>query len=509
MNKSYLKDTESTLEYSLPDYMGDVKKILTVSASAVPSGKFISDGSAEFSGIVVYDVLYSDAEGKLTHLAASSDYDVSVPIDPDTYKDSMAEPRVSNLSVRLTGPRKLIIKTAVSNSIKTSESDETDPVGNVFADSFSPECARKVIKRAESVFGASSEREYAESAERLNGISADDIEILATSGAVRITESTPEDGGVLVKGELIITSILRTSEQPAFVIRKSIPFEERIAIDGILPDMQTVADGYITSATTGISEDADGCDITVNAIAEFYCEASENRECEVLADVYLTSRDTNAVYEDYKYTTLVCGDKCETALTSSVKRADIDCTDTRNILTLVCDLRQLTAERKNGGFEIKGDAAYSGVACEMNDENEPVYSQIKFTSPVSIFVSLGREVPEGAKIDYTVSVISNEALLDSENLSVKSMLKIGYKISEENTVHRVKECNTVGDIEYKECASVITVYYPEADESLFEIAKRYHTTGAKIALDNALSESVLASSDSPSSLSGVKRLIIR
>ena len=43
---------ESVGEYSLPDYNGDVKKVLLVKTQVYPAGKFVGEDLLEFSGSV-------------------------------------------------------------------------------------------------------------------------------------------------------------------------------------------------------------------------------------------------------------------------------------------------------------------------------------------------------------------------------------------------------------------------------------------------------------------------
>ena len=66
MDRRIQKECESGCEYILPDYMGDIKKILMSSARVVPSGKLAGGGNVEASGVVEYEILYADSEGKLT-----------------------------------------------------------------------------------------------------------------------------------------------------------------------------------------------------------------------------------------------------------------------------------------------------------------------------------------------------------------------------------------------------------------------------------------------------------
>ena len=509
MNKFYKRECESSCEYSLPDYMGDVKKILSVSANTIPSGKFASDGQVQFSGVVCYDVLYSDFEGKLTHLSATSDYDVAVPIDAEGYVDSFADTRVANLSVRLTGPRKLVAKAIVSSSVSVEAEQTLECLGDAFSAAESPQIATEEISLNTVSFGTSAEREYAEEAERFSGIGAEDVEIIATSGAVRIIESAATDGGVLVKGELIITSIVRTESQPPFAIKRIIPFEETVSVSGVSPDMQTWADGYLSSVTSGVADTDDGCSLTVNAIAELTCKAAKNKSVSVVADAYLKQRDTSASYEDYSYATLVCMGNCECGFTASAARSDIGCDGIRDILTLGCEIRSFEKKSTLSGFEISGDAAFSGIACEINEENKASFLPVKFTAPFKINVNCDCQIPDAAEIEASVRAIDTEFSLDADKLSVKAAVKVGYSVTEGKTTTRICECNVCGEEEYKSRLSTVTVYYPEKNESLFSVAKKFHTTASKIAEDNKLSEQTLAGKSGEGSLSGVKRLIIR
>ena len=486
MNRVYKKDCESYCEYTLPDYMGDVKKILTVSATAIPSGKFVGDGEVEYAGVVNYDILYSDSEGKLTRLTTSSDYDLAISTDTAGYVDSLAEPCVLSVSTRLTGPRKLIAKSVVNNTVTVSCDDAVQTVGSAFAEGKEPEVAKKTLSFAALSFLNSPEREYAEEAERLAATSPDQIEIIATSGAVRVYESTPVENGINVKGEIVITSIIRTEEAGAFAIKKNIPFEETVTFEAATQDMETLFDGYLTSVTAGLAEDGEDTVVTVNAIAELIGVVGKNSECEIITDAYLKDSETDASYEDYSYCELLDMSSCEETVSLSVPRSDIGCEYIRNILTLSADVRSLDKKIADGVIEISGDLAFSGVACEINENNEEGYIPIKFTSPFCISLKSGKTLQHECELAARVSVVDVDSTLDTEHLNAKCSLKVGYRVTKNETVRRMTECNDVGDVESSERRSCITVYYPDECETLFDIAKRFRTTGAKIAADNKL-----------------------
>ncbi len=509
MNRIYQKECESSCEYTLPDYMGDVKKILSVSATAIPSGKFVNDGAVEFSGIVSYDVLYADSDGKLTKIQASSDYDLSQASDMEKYNDSLADCRVAASSLRLSGPRKMTLRSSLVCTVRINESEDVSCAGDALDMGDMLETATKSIRIEKALFGSSPEREYAEETSKLTSVSADDIEIIGTSGAVRIIESVPTEDGVTVIGELIITSIIRTEEQPPFAIKKTVPFEENISLEGVTADMKVMADGYLTSVTTGVAEDNDGACVTVNAICEFACVAGVNEDLSVNTDAYLKNRDTVCEYEDFSYTELVCMANSDGTVSYDVLRSEIGCGSVREILTLSADAKSVEKQLCADKLILKGDMSVYGVACEINEDNSTNYIPIKFNFPFETNVNIGCQIQEDSSVECYVSCVDTDSALDSEVFSVKCVLKIGYRVSKKSNIRRLKSCVSSGDAEYSETKSCITVYYPEECETLFGIAKKFHTSSSKIASDNNLSESVALTSDTTDSLLGVKKLIIR
>ena len=69
--------TDTSADHSLPDYNGDVRRILYTNAQVHPSGSFENGDSVDFSGIVVYDIVYADSENRINTASFSSDYDFS------------------------------------------------------------------------------------------------------------------------------------------------------------------------------------------------------------------------------------------------------------------------------------------------------------------------------------------------------------------------------------------------------------------------------------------------
>ena len=191
MDRIIRREVETGCEYTLPDYMGDIKRVLFSSASAVQAGKFISDGELELSGIVNFEVIYPDSEGKLTSFTASADVDVKEAVDTSGDIDAEMEISAGAPSVRVIGPRRVALRCSASVAVTVSKDNSSEIEGDVFGTvgRDDVETMSVGIKALTSRFYASGEREYAEEACRLVGVTSDEVEIIATSGRVNVREA--------------------------------------------------------------------------------------------------------------------------------------------------------------------------------------------------------------------------------------------------------------------------------------------------------------------------------
>ena len=506
MNRIYQKEVETTCDYTLPDYMGDLKKLLSVSARPIPSGRFASDDSVEYSGVIEYSALYADSEGKLTSIIASSDYDVSFPIK-DGYKDSGATAKVASVSTRVSGPRKISFRAQVSMAADLVYEDDTALTGSG-AERDDLEALSLSVAREEAIFVSLPEREYAEEATRLDGVYADDVEIIATSGAVRIIESVVEEGAVVVKGELIITAIIRTHEQPPFAIRKIVPFEERITSEDVTPTMTAVSRAYLSSVRAAVSEDGENAVITVNAISDLSATLYKNETVSIVRDAYLRNSGFDVKYDTRVFSERIFTVSHEDKVAHVVERRDFGLEGVRDILKMSAEANVSDKTVEDEGFRIRGNLAVSGVACEINADSSISYIPIRINVPMDMLVKCSCHFDESCEVDAQVAPYDVEFSLDAEHLRISVLLYVNLAVRRSRELKCAVECNSVVGEEVEKRRSEIIVYYPEPEETLFDIAKAYRTTVAKIALDNSLSDSVASSADGQVSSLGVKSVII-
>ena len=510
MNKKLKKECESNSEYLLPDYMGDIKKLISTKAVAVTTGKFVGEGSIEVSGNVEYDLLYLDTEGKLTAVNTSSDFSETFAVDTEKHIDSNEESRVCALKVRVTGPRKISLKADVETAICISEENEVGVEGDVFSEeSERVEKASSSVTFASSVFARSGEREYAEIAEQFEGVNAEQTEIVSVHGTSLVKEAISGDGEVTLRGENIVSAIVNIYERPPLMIKKAIPFEEIIPVEGASVGMNAIAQGFVSSADVGLGADGEHLNAVANVISEYNVELIGNETATVVTDAYTVDGECRNKYSEREFSELLFAGTKSFTVDIKCNKADEKLTELCDVISIDADVRPAGAVIDKSGVEFSGEITVSGVGYETNVDGSVSYLPIRVQNPFSQNVGLDCQIEEGNSIDYKLSVCDCEVTNDEETLSIRCLIVAKMYVFSPRTLKTLVSCERIEGEKSVRDASVITVYYPKAGEKLFDVAKRYKTTSAKIARDNFLSESALASFDSADSLVGVKKLIIR
>lgn len=182
--------------------------------------------------------------------------------------------------------------------------------------------------------------------------------------------------------------------------------------------------------------------------------------------------------------------------------------DASEIVTMLADVRACSVSVDENGAHISGEIAISGVACENNVDGSETYVPIKTQISFEENVNIDCQNYANSMIDCKIYAVMCDGELDAENLYVKILLCGKIKVEERCEIMRLESSSVIGEPKHKSTASRITVYYPTKGDTLFSVAKKFHTTTAKIAEDNAISESVLASGID-SCLEELERLVIR
>ncbi len=511
MNRRLEKECESGLEYLLPDYMGDVKKLLMSRARIIPAGKFVSDGAVEVSGSVEYNIIYLDSLGKLTEVNASSDFSDVFAVDSDAYVDALEESRVGALKVRVTGPRKILLKADVRNILMVSEERDTTVDGNAFSEEGrAVEKCMGEISFASSVFERSAVTEYAEVLESFDDITYDGAEIICVNTSAKITETQVSSGEVSLKGEHTVSAVVVLPEGTPRAIRKSFPFEEKIALETAQEGMNALSSCDVCSSSVSLSADGEYMSAIANFSVQYSVELLQNKTVEVITDAYTPGCECKNKYTDTEFLEHIKAGREVFYVTLRCERTEERLEGLSEVVSLSGELRGISSQIVSEGAKISGDIIVNGLGYETNVDGSITYLPFKMQGSFEENVNIDCQIKDKtALLDAILSIEDLEAVNDGDYLSVRCAVSVKYHLSAAKCVRLLTYCEAVETEESESKKATVTVYYPRGGERLFDVAKKYKTTSLKIARDNDLSDQALSSFDSPDSLVGVKRLIIR
>lgn len=491
-------------EYVLPDYLGEIRKILSVDAEIRPAAKYASEQSTEASGIVVYDVIYTDAEGKLSGISFTSDYDLVI-FHPEEDSDSLhLDSRIVSFSVRPSGPRKLSAKATVAAIATLASFVEVYPCGSALSEGREPELLEKEIRTLSAGESESVEREFAESVVRLDGATQDEVSVIFSRAEAECESATVLDGEATVKGSVTVWAIINNEDGMPYSVTHKIPFSES------LPYPESVEGGAVglvnvTSLSTAVTADDEGCEITASVILDIGVRSLGNEEVKVVTDAYLCDSETENGYKDFTYTELICARREKINHTAKFPRTDEALLGLDEPL-LLSGVARIDYSVDKEALSVFGNVKYSGVATSFSDSGERSYMPLKLEAPLEETISLPTRLSDTGKIEAVASVIRPTVSLDSEWVYINSTIEVSVVATEEKTL-KILDSSEVSESESEERSATVTVYYPEKGDTLFSVAKAHRTRAAKLARDNNLTEAVMAGAED-GSLDGVKRLII-
>ena len=151
----------------------------------------------------------------------------------------------------------------------------------------------------------------------------------------------------------------------------------------------------------------------------------------------------------------------------------------------------------------------NGVCSTSDAEGRVGYFTLKSSAQTKEKVNLNSQICENTTVECRVRTVDTVATVDEENIYIDIIYAIDTDAFCAGCEESLSEISAKEGTQISPRGSKITVYYPKSEDSLFSVARAYHTSVGDIARANMLTESVMNSFAEPGSLSGIKKLIIK
>lgn len=484
-------------EFTLPDYVPEVRRVLFTRAQILPESKYISDtqGGAklDFGGTVTYSVIYTDDEGRLCSTPLSSNYEASAVLkcQPSlTFVDTLAD----NVTTRVNAPRKLTVKSRLKSRIFGTQGQEISE--NINQKSSADELYIERLTQSVSTLSvASSTLQNIKMSEKFDTGSKKSLRPILCDAVAYLKDVKATNGGVSCHGDVIVKCLCE-SEGELISLSKTLPIYEEIALEGALISDMARATARCVSLSISSEENDDNCELFFDIICEIDAEVYRNVESMLTSDCYSTKNDMEASYREIELFSVAKSSNSSFSFNESTKRKSKDADEIVDaLLDAVCEKCEIKGER----------ALISGRLCAniiarsaRGDNGEVEYLHEEYELPFKYDCEIGRKCENPiSRISITASLIS--AKYSDDKLHLSAELFPSVCVLDKSSATVLDSATLKKDKEFKNDSSCVRVYFPKDCDILWEVAKKYHTTRAKIIEQNSLSSE---------SLEGVKNIII-
>lgn len=459
----------------VPDSQPDLQKILACEGRVALTEQRSGEDRISFSGTLTVDAFYTAKNGERPLYAMQTtlpieDFIHMEGLGQDTEVTLTAEPE--HLDCRILNDRKLGIKAILGITAQAERERSMEILSNLSGEGIE---ALQGTLRMETETAAIADRFSVKEELILPMGQAEIGEILRESVTLTDRELRPMDGRILVRGNVQI-SILYTD-----IEGRLDSFTEKIPFSGYL-ESETMDAGTNVSGTLAIESakltpqpDADGelrqlaADIVIGADLR----GRRTEEKEILLDAYAPQGVVELQKEKISYPVTVASGKNQFTLKERITLENGEPPMLR-VEDIRGEVRLAEAAALQNAVEAEGVLTVS-VLYHAAAEDEPIY-MLKRGIPFTQRMELkGASAGEEAHVRLRLEDLDFQILSEREG-------ELRAALTMESDVQRMEEAEVVTDAAWQEGSAPqpplagAIIYMVQPGDSLWTIAKRYHTT---------------------------------
>ena len=339
--------TELSDDFTLPDYRPEIRRLLKISAILPPPSSYVSPSAAEFSGDVIYNVLYVGGDGKLNSVELTAVYEADAELersDDGGAVSAVDEVEAENVTGRVVAPRKLNIRCRLRHTVRAEEEQslEVDMIGEGDGENI-----MRLTDTGVSCVRICGEDDSFEIEENLS--LPGDARVICGEAVPLIGDCELKNGEVSCRGALYLKVLYDIEGGSPSLLEKKIPFEAAIPINGEGEGWECRVHGCATSVSTDINESGAVCRIRLALSAE----AQKNLPAKLTKDIFATDRACEVTSESMRVCVAACCSNGNFTVSGSSELSGLP--DSFEIVSssATAEAEELSAE--NGKYHLTGN----------------------------------------------------------------------------------------------------------------------------------------------------------
>lgn len=464
-------------EFVLPDYLADIAAILKCSLTPTVQTRQISGDRLQVDGTVSVHVLYLDESRKCARACAfdqpfNCHFTVKeLPVGATIELDA----RTNYVNCRATGPRKLSLHGAFSVKCRIAAADGVSVVGEIAQDGwYANRC-----KVHYAVPAASAEKTFTVSEITEIGAGKPTMQALVrTHAAPAVTDCKLIQGKAIVKGYLLIHTLYAADAElgQMCTAEHHLPFSQLIDVDGLTEDWQCTCAVQVLSCDVHITANQNGenrlLDINVRLSVNLAC--TKSGEEDAVCDAYATGYPLSVEYAHVQ-TEKLCGIEQGTSTIRQTMEmpGDKDC----EVVDMWCEIASVTDRCEEESCAVDGRLTLCMLAKDAAGTLAYYERPWEFTLPFDGAAAEQHTDVCVCRLDYTQT---------GAQIELRAELGVCRRLF--NTEHHRLVTSVAADENavFTPDAAALKIYYAAKGESVWDIAKRYHTSPNAVAAENTL-----------------------
>lgn len=464
-------------DFILPDYMPEIRKIVSVTPHISPTGRFIGEGrgegscTVEFGGDIVYNVSYISDDGSLCGATLTSEYSSNAGLTALPVS-AIADTRVESCSCRAVAPRRLAMKTRLrTRVIALGENNISEKVGGSRGPSDDITIERYITTGRTAHIRTGEEKELHASGS-FNGAQFDEgkgASPVVLDAALAIRESKASADSVRARGEIVVRGLFRQNpedgtegENELFTAEVRIPIAEEINVPGTTDRDECAAWGACSLS----SVKADGGPVTFEVIYNLEAISAGNHTANMTADMFSTAMRCDCTYKNVDMWSIARCTSGSVSLSETVSRQGGEA----EVLFIVPEVRGEKLERLSDG-----KAALTGVCTvKMITRNDQGIASEDCDVPFRYVFDIAPDAAgDNMMWRCACSVTDPSARAQDKTMTFKGELNVAVLVMMSDRKNILESATLVPEEPFDKNSS-IRVFYPEKTDTVWSIAKKYH-----------------------------------
>lgn len=494
--------TQITLDddFIVPDTMDDMAQVILDTGDVVVESVKNQGERVLVKGKLSFSVLYRKAEGGLQTLGGSIPFEETINVPELAEKDYVGLTwELEDLNAGIINSRKLSIKAIVTLDVRVETLYDVEAASDVTPGEADSNVQVESYKRDVEVAAIAARRKDTYRIKEdisLSGNKPNIDQILWSEMRLRGVSSKPLDGQIHVEGELTVFVIYsgEGEDVPMQWLEESIPFSGEVELSEAVEEMIPVIHVRMVHKDLEAKPDYDGemRDLEVDAVLELDMKLYEETRMELLSDMYSTNRELALQSGEVCFDRLLTRNmgKCKVSEKVSIGNSDRILQICHNEGVVKLD----EVEARDDGLHIDGVLEVKLLYLTA-DDSEPVRSLTEVVPFHYMAEAPGINQDSVYQMNTGIEQL-NAMMMGSDSVEIKAVISLDILVLQP-VCEPVITSVAVEPMDLQKLQQLpgIVGYIVQPGDSLWKIAKKFHTTVDNIMTTNGLTDSVIHPGD--------------